>query len=217
VRRIIAIILALAASIGLAVTFSPAAFADGDPASDVLVYEPVFNPYDSGATVAQAAQLEALVRYVSAHGYPVKVAMIASSRDLGTASELWENPDEYAIYLGTELKLVFKGRLLVVMPQGYGLRDPFPTDAIPAGDRKAVNGLYAPGSDLVAGAYQVVTRLASDNGITVPKTFAYTAPAASSGSSSASPLIGFAVGLVAIAVAWGVSLRARPLRTRAVA
>jgi hypothetical protein len=212
VRRIIATILALAALIGLSAVFSSAAIADGDPASDVLVYDSVFNPYDSGASPQAYAELQALVRYVSAHGYPLKVAMVASSADLGTVSQLWENPSSYSVYLGRELKLVFKGTLLVVMPQGYGLYVPVAVKNIPKGDDRAMADLQAPASDLVAGAFQVIQRLASDNGVTLPKTLSVTTAPARTSASSPAPLIGFGVGLLAVALAWGVSLRVRPLR-----
>ncbi len=215
-RRIIAAIFALAALVGLAGVSAPAALADGDPASDVLVYDSVFNPPDSGAKPEQAALLAATVQAASRAGYPIRVALINSSADLGTVTELWENAPSYAQYLGKELSLQFHGVVLVVMPQTDGLYVPLRT--IPAGDRKGMSGLAPAGSNLADAAIQIVARLAADNGVRLPAKLAVpTASPSSSAGSSPLPLVGFIVGLVAVAGAWGISLRARPVRRRAVA
>ncbi len=213
VRQLIATILALVVLGASAAVFSPAAFADGDPASDILSSLRIFDPPDLRQSAVQHAKLIALVNYVSAHGLPLKVAMVPSSGDMGSANFLWENASGYASkYLGIELKYLLHGSLLVVMPQTDGLYDPVPQKDIPAGDNKAMRGLAPAGSNLVPAAYEIVQRLASDNGIQVPRNLAYTIPTAAKASSSATPLIGFAVGLIMIALAWGASLRARPLR-----
>jgi hypothetical protein len=214
-RRIIAAILALIALMGLAATFSSAALADGDPASDVLVYYSVFAPPDLHANPTQLAQLDELVKYVSAHGYPIKVALVASSADLGTATQLWENPQDYSRYLGKELSYVTHDRLLVVMPAGYGLRDP--RTHIPEGDIRGTSGLNAPGSELIAGAAFVIERLARDNGIRLPASLNAQAAAAVASSRSIVPWIGLVVGLIAVAGSWGVSLRLRPIRSKVLA
>jgi hypothetical protein len=103
------------------------------------------------------------------------------------------------------------------MPQGYGLYLNVPVKQIPPGDLKAVSSLTAPGSDLAAGAALVIRRLAADNGVTLPATSAVATPKSAGGSTPVAPLIGFAAGLVAIAGAWGASLRLRPIRQRVAA
>jgi hypothetical protein len=55
------------------------------------------------------------------NGYPVKVALIGAPADLGAAYTLWGKPQQYARFLGQELVFLYKGRLLIVMPNGYGL------------------------------------------------------------------------------------------------
>jgi hypothetical protein len=224
VRRFTAAILALVALMGLSAGLSPNAFADGDPASDVLAFEPIFDPPDSGIGPQDEATLLALVKAVklpvragSSARYPLKVAFVNSAADLGSITELWQEPGDYGQFLGRELSLEFHGTLLVVMPQGYGLYLNVPVKEIPAGDVKAVSDLTAPGADLAEGADLVIRRLAADNGITLPKTLAVAAPKAAGQGTPVAPLIGFAVGLVAIAGAWGASLRLRPIRQRVAA
>ena len=46
--------------------------------------------------------------------------MIASPTDLGSVTELWRQPQNYARFLAQELSLLYRGPLLVVMPNGYG-------------------------------------------------------------------------------------------------
>ena len=57
-------------------------------------------------------------------GFPVRVAIIAGPPDLGAVTALWRNPRGYARFLGIELSLAYKGRLLVVMPNGFGFNWP---------------------------------------------------------------------------------------------
>ena len=119
---------------GLAVTLAivalaaaaraPSALADGDPASDVLVSAPLFLPPDAGLTLHQQSELGALLEAAAKSGYPLRVAVIASPADLGSVTPLWRQPQSYAGFLGEELSLLYKGTLLVVMPDGFGLYGP---------------------------------------------------------------------------------------------
>ena len=45
-------------------------------------------------------------------------------RDRGSVTALWRKPQVYARFLGAELKFVYKNRLLVVMPNGFGFSRP---------------------------------------------------------------------------------------------
>ncbi len=214
VRRIIAAILAPLALMGLGAVLAPGALADGDPASDVLVFDTVFNPPDSGAPAQSAATLRATVQAANRAGYPIRVALINSPADLGTVTQLWQEPADYAFYLRRELSLQFHGVVLVVMPGGYGLGVPQKTP--PTQDVGVMNRETGPGSDLAAGAQQAVIALAKANGVSL-KVGAVALHPSSSASSSPVALIGFIVGLVAVAGAWLASLRLRPLRRRAMA
>jgi hypothetical protein len=60
------------------------------------------------------------------------VALIGSRLDLGAVTSLWRQPQRYAQFLSQELFYVYKGPLLIVMPNGYGiakLGKPQPADS----------------------------------------------------------------------------------------
>ncbi len=181
-----------------------AARADGDPASDVLASLPLFVPQDSSVTPARHAQLDSLLRAARRAGYPVRVALIASPSDLGSVGELWHQPQAYARFLAAELTLVYRGPLLIVMPNGYGVAG---TGAKAA----ALRGARAPGGDLAGAAVDGVARLAAASGhhVAIP---AQSQPESPDGSTDALAWIVFVLGAVAIAAAWVASLRARRLR-----
>ena len=114
------------ALVAAALTFAmaPSARADGDPASDYLVTQKVFFPYDLKVPPAKQQQLVALVDEANRAGFTLRVALISSSYDLGSITSLWQKPQTYARFLGAELKYVYKNRLLVVMPNGFGFNRP---------------------------------------------------------------------------------------------
>lgn len=120
-RRSTAVALALLAAAAAGSTGPPAALADGDPASDVLVYQPVFFPYRP-APGALKRELTGLVRSANQQGYRIRVAVIQSPRDLGSVPVLFgKPPGVYARFLSSELESIWRQRVLVVMPSGYGL------------------------------------------------------------------------------------------------
>jgi hypothetical protein len=98
--------------------------ADGDPASDYLLGTQVFIPFDLKVPKASQQELTALVHDTNASGYTIRVALIGSPYDLGSVTSLWRKPKPYAKFLGTELMFVYKNRLLVVMPNGFGFNRP---------------------------------------------------------------------------------------------
>ncbi|MGZ4401132.1 MAG: hypothetical protein ACXVYM_09705, partial [Gaiellaceae bacterium] len=57
-------------------------------------------------------------------GFAIRVAVIFSSYDLGSVTSLWRKPKTYARFLGVELSFVYRQRLLVVMPNGFGFNWP---------------------------------------------------------------------------------------------
>jgi cytochrome oxidase Cu insertion factor (SCO1/SenC/PrrC family)/thiol-disulfide isomerase/thioredoxin len=125
--RLQALCLALALALALAVSLggvAPPTRADGDPGSDVLVYQSLFLAPDAGVSVPEQVRLAALLQSAARHGMPIRVALIATPADLGAVVGLWQQPRAYARFLGLELSLAYKGRLLVVMPDGFGLNWP---------------------------------------------------------------------------------------------
>jgi hypothetical protein len=115
-RGLLAVVLAICA-LGV---FSPAARADGDPGSDVLVYQNLFVAADSNISIAQQVELGDLLTAAGRSGFTIRVAIIATPADLGAITQLWGKPTSYASFLGIELSLAYAQRLLVVMPDGFG-------------------------------------------------------------------------------------------------
>jgi hypothetical protein len=110
-----------AAAVVLAAVAGPAR-ADGDPASDVLLEQNVYVPYQAPSPGVRSALTRA-ADGVYALGGRVKVALILSVEDLGAIPSLFGQPGEYAHFLGVELGLWYGGPLLVVMPGGFGFYD----------------------------------------------------------------------------------------------
>jgi hypothetical protein len=98
--------------------------ADGDPASDYLLGTQVFFSIDVKVPKAKQQELVSIVHDVNKWGYAIRVALIASPYDLGAVTSLWRKPRPYAKFLGAELQFIYKHRLLVVMPNGFGFNWP---------------------------------------------------------------------------------------------
>jgi len=113
------VLAAVAAAAALAASVSRA---DGDPASDTLLEQSVFFPYDAPSQSAQIALQQAVDR-VYGHGNRIKVAVINDPTDLGSIPSLFGHPADYAHLLGVELGLWYLGPVLVVMPAGFGIYD----------------------------------------------------------------------------------------------
>lgn len=189
------------------VAWPSAALADGDPASDVLVGSSLFLPPDAGLTQHQQSELSALLGAAARSGYELRVAVIASPADLGSVTPLWRQPQAYAGFLGQELSLLYRGTLLVVMPDGFGLYGP---GAAAPDQRAAVSG--KPTGRLGPTSIAAVQRLAAAAGHPVSVGPIQTRAVPSRTDYAA--LIALALGAVLIAGAWIASLRARPLRFR---
>jgi hypothetical protein len=136
-----------------------AAGLDGDPASDSLITLDAFVPVDGGIPAGDGRQLVRLLEDAKAKGFHVKVALIPKQDDLGAVTILWKQPQRYATFLGQELFYVFKGKLLIVMPNGYGI---YEHGRPIAADRKLLDSLPVPksASDVAAAATVAVQRLA---------------------------------------------------------
>jgi len=112
-----------AAAACIVVALPPAsARADGDPASDTLVFTNAYLPAKAPSQ-AEVAALESEIAAVYAAGDRIKVAVIAARYDLGAIPSLFGKPAAYARFLGEELYGVYVGPLLIVMPDGYGIYD----------------------------------------------------------------------------------------------
>ena len=187
-RRWLHLALVLAFTLAAAATtLAPAALADGDPGSDVLVYQPLFFEPDAGVPVPAQVQLGDLLERLSKTSFPVRVALISSPEDLGAISAAWQKPREYAPFLGYELSVAYTGRLLVVMPGGYGF---YWVGHPSSAGYAALAALPTPGSggkNLADAALSAIRALAATAHFTLPSKGSATPTGGSGNAKSAAP------------------------------
>lgn len=144
----------------LALLVVPAAHADADPASDVLYTQRIYLPFfGDKVSPANARALKKVVDQAWDKGYKVKVALIATRNDLGGIFQLWRKPQNYANFLGAELRFLYKGPLITAMPDGLGV---YHFKHSTAAEKAVVGKIKVdPGADGVANAATIaVARLA---------------------------------------------------------
>jgi hypothetical protein len=195
-----------AAQLALAVlALLPAgALADGDPASDVLLAQDVYYPYAPKASKPLTTALDGLLKRVRQAGYPMKVALIETSADLGAYPNLFGDTQSYANLLAKEIAFNSRPHLLVVMPTGFA------GDNLGAKVDSALRGITvdqeAKSDGLAKAALAAVARIATSNGhpTPVPPQAAATVGASKASSKRSTPSLlvyGGPVVLVLIAVA----------------
>ena len=188
----------------LALAVVPAARADADPASDILYTQRIYLPFFGGKVSPEHAQtLKGVVDDAWTKGYQIKVALIPDEQDLGGVYQLFGQPQKYAEFLGRELIFLFKGRLLVVMPQGFGV---YHYQQSVTDEQAAVKGIpIGPERDGLADAASLaVAKLA---GLPKPDIAASTSSSSDSSGTPAWEIAVIAVGgalLVGAMVAFGV-------------
>ena len=201
-RRAVLLLAALAACV-----IAGSARADGDPASDYLLGTQVFLPFDMKLPAAKQAELTSIVRDANKSGYAIRVAVIASAYDLGAVTSLWHKPRQYAQFLAAEIQFIYKRRLLIVMPNGFGFNWP----KHPSTKEYAVLSKIPVGTSaeaMLESAVTAVQKLATASGVTIVR--AKTPAAASKGASHDRLFIVLAViaGL-ALAVLLRLALRSK--------
>jgi hypothetical protein len=158
---------AIVAAALVTLAFPATVKANGDPASDYLLGQKLFLPFTGKADEGDVSKLQKLLDAAAADGYPIRVAIIRTPEDLGTARALMNKAPRYAEFLGLELSFVYRKRLLVVMPNGFGYTvngDPNPKAA------KVLARIPPPGSDVtkqVQAATVAVQKLAASEGHTL--------------------------------------------------
>jgi hypothetical protein len=181
----------------------PAARADGDPASDVLLSQRVFLPYQPAVSKPVVAQIERAGAEIAATNRPVRVAVIYSRADLGAVPDFFGKPVQYAKFLAAELALGYRGGLVVVMAQGLG------THALTPAAVRSLRGLKVDPSGgpdgLARAGVFALQRIAKAQGRPIP-----TVIAESPGGTS-SALVG-ALAVAALAVLAGAVVSLRRLR-----
>jgi hypothetical protein len=185
--------------------------ADGDPASDVLASQTLYVPSDGGFSASQTGRLSGLLAEARRAGVPIRVALIATQADLGSVTELWRQPQNYARFLGQELSEVYRGTLVVAMPAGIGV--------VSVGARAGATeptGVSTRHGPLIPTTISVVQAIAAASGhrLTPPPAVASSAEGSALGSVDLGSWLALAAGAVLIALAWTASLRARGLGPR---
>jgi hypothetical protein len=194
----------LLVALALFCVFGGTARADGDPASDYLLGTQVFIPFDLKIPKASQQELTSLVHDTNTSGYTIRVALIGSAYDMGSVTSLWRKPKPYAKFLGAELTFVYKNRLLVVMPNGFGFNRPGHSSTKEYATLSKIKiGSGAMG--LLTAAQAGVQQLAASSGVKIKRT-----GDSSGGHSMAHDrvvIIIAAVALLAVAIALRVLLR----------
>ena len=156
---------AILLAFGVLALVPAAARADGDPASDILYNGRVFLPFEVKISAQKQQDLRDVVDAAWKGGFPIKVAVISSPYELGSVGALWQKPQLYSKFLGSELAFLYKGRLLIVMPNGFGLNHGT------AAERKLLEQvpIGQGGNGLTASAADAVRALAAASGHQLPK------------------------------------------------
>ena len=106
---------------GLFLVHAVPAHADADPASDVLLTQSVFYPYQPRVSPRLEATLNNLLASIAREHMSLKVAIIGVPLDLGAIPNFFGHPQPYAEFLEREISFNGPQPLLVVMPAGFGL------------------------------------------------------------------------------------------------
>ncbi|MDQ6834804.1 MAG: hypothetical protein M3016_01315 [Actinomycetota bacterium] len=184
-----------------------AARADGDPASDTLLGQDVFYPYQPPVSAGIQRTLNAETAAARRTGFPIKVALIANPVDLGVIPDLFAKPQQYADFLDQEISFQGKQPLLVVMAAGYG------TQGLAAAATSAKASLHTPvgrsPTALAQAAIPAIAQLAAAAGHPLK---GYSARSQSSGDSSSRlpVLIGLGVAALVVGAALVALHRRRP-------
>ena len=190
--------LALVIAVTTAGSFAAIALADGDPASDVLLAQPVFYPYEPPVSGSLERALAAQVAASTKAGFKIRIALIDSAVDLGSVPQLFGQPQQYADFLDQEIAFVYRGPLLVVMPAGYGVQ------RVSAAVKAAVADLPKPAghqsNDLARAALAAIPKLARAAGVRLPSSIGTTQSSGGGTSVLAAVLLVLAAILTALAV-----------------
>ncbi len=185
--------------------------ADGDPASDVLLAQNAYYPYQPPVSHVLEATLDKLLSSAEHSHLPLKVAVIGSPGDLGAVPSFFGHPQPYAQFLDREISFNNRPPLLVVMPAGFGV--------VAAGSLSSLGAVKIDtghGSDgLVRSAIDAAAVLLRANGQTLARP-SISAAGSSGGGPPTFVLFAAPVGLLAL-IGITTSVRSRRDRDRRLA
>jgi hypothetical protein len=202
--RLVALLLSVAAGMAIA---APAALANGDPPSNVLIGQDVYTPADSAPPALVRELRQAAVRAKEA-GYPTKVAVVRTEADLGNVPQALGKPQQYADYLLADLhgpsQVTGDFGVLVVTPAGSGIAG----RSFNGGERQAARTIDvssgASSGELVQAATATLEAMASAAGHPIGG-----AGSDSGGGSSGIVIAGVLAGLLALTTVAILAARAR--------
>jgi len=201
VQRVRRALRALTVLLVLGAAMPAAASANGDPASDILISDTLYVPYQPPSG-AQVRKLRGVIDAARKAGAPIRVALIQSPQDLGAVPNLFGHPREYAELLRTEItnpvesgQEGHKEALLVVMEAGYG------TGNVSAEVDRKLRAIEVPAGassdELAAAAGYGVQELAKATGHPIAATFPK--PEAGEGGGGATVVVLIVVALLVVA------------------
>lgn len=167
----------------------------------------MYVPGDGGFAPSQTAQLRGLLAEARRAGVPIRVAVIATQADLGSVTELWRQPQNYARFLAAELGQVYRGTLVVAMPAGFGIANV--GGAAPGGGQVGVSARPGPLPEATMSVVRAVA-VADGHPLALPRAAAVSGSGSALGSIDLGSWLALAAGAALIAAAWTASLRARP-------
>jgi hypothetical protein len=199
---------ALALLAAAALLLPAAALADGDPASDVLLGESVFYPYQPPVKQSIQKALNAEAAAARRSGFPIRIALIQSPIDLGVIPDLFGHPQKYADFLDQEISFQSRQLLLVVMATGYGVQGLTPKASAAAAQLPKPAGTSS--DDLANAALAAIPKLAAAAGHPIKGVKdSGTKSSSSGGSSTLLVILIAAAALVALALAIATLRRRR--------
>lgn len=197
-----------------ALLIAPLADAHGNPAGEWLLDRAAFVPPDAGVSRADQHALAVTLARAKAQGYPLRVAVVAARYDLGELAGLFGQQARYAAHLSEDLQVIYRGRVLVVMPSGFAVARDGKPDPL---EQRIVATVRPPrdfqGAAVVAATTRAVRMLAAGRGIVVAP-----APVAGSGAAGSTTrdriVIGGSAAGIALVALWRRRRRAsRPGKT----
>lgn len=202
--RLVALLLSAAAGVALA---APAALANGDPPSNVLIAQDVYTPADPAPPALVRELTQAAARAKQA-GYPTKVAVVRTEADLGNVPQALGKPQQYADYLLADLhgpsQVSGDFGVLVVTPAGSGIAG----RSFDGGERQAARTIDvstgASSGQLVRAATTTLEKMAAAAGHPVGG-----AGSKTGGGSNGAVIAGVLAGLLALTAVAVLAARAR--------
>jgi hypothetical protein len=186
---------------------APAARANGDPPSNVLISQDVYAPAEPAAP-ALVRELKAAAARAKGAGYPTKVAVVRTVLDLGNVPQALGKPQQYADYLLADLhgpsQVTGTFGVLVVTPSGAGIAG----KSFNSGERQAARTIdvntSASSSELVRAATATLDKMAAAGGHPIGG-----ASSQGGGGSSGIVIAGVLAGLLALTAVAVLASRAR--------